>query len=197
VHDVVPVIAEPGQALHRLPCLGRVVGQQLVGHYLMHGHMQPLADGLAVENHVVITLQRVCELRVPRLDQQRALILAARVQQFEVESLVGPVCRGKRPGPPVAGLRLAEPAVPDNSFLHQAVGDEGVSRLPERPGVGVPGQLSRVLRAAKQLGHPVTDPGGFGGGQPGDAWVALCLSPDHQSEAAGPVGEVVDTHDQA
>jgi hypothetical protein len=87
--------------------------------------------------------------------------------------------------------------VPDDPFLHQVAGDEGEGRLPERPGVGVRGQLSRVLRAAEQVGHPVTDPGDFGGGQPGDGWVALCLSPDHQGEAAGPVGEAVDTHDQA
>jgi hypothetical protein len=30
VHDVVPVIAEPGKALNHLPCLRRVAGQQLV-----------------------------------------------------------------------------------------------------------------------------------------------------------------------
>jgi hypothetical protein len=71
--------------------------QQLVRHHLVHCYMQPRVNGLAVEHHVVITLQRIRKLAMPRLNQQRALILLAPVQQFEVESLVGPVCRGNRP----------------------------------------------------------------------------------------------------
>jgi len=56
--------------------------------------MQPRVNRLAAEHHVVITLQRIRKLPVPRLNQHRALILLAPVQQFEVESPVGPVCRG-------------------------------------------------------------------------------------------------------
>ncbi|MGO9080213.1 MAG: hypothetical protein ACLQDY_14400, partial [Streptosporangiaceae bacterium] len=62
-------------------------------------------------NHVVITAQRVCELRVPRLDQQRALILVSRVQQFEVESLAGPVLAAPSHRPRRGGrLRLVAAA---------------------------------------------------------------------------------------
>ena len=60
MHDVVPVIAEPGQALNGLPCLGWVVGQQLVSHHLVHGQMQPRVDRLAAGNHVVIANAHSC-----------------------------------------------------------------------------------------------------------------------------------------
>jgi hypothetical protein len=73
--------------------------------------MQPRVNRLAAEHHVVITLQRIRKLPVPRLNQHRALILLAPVQQFEVESPVGPMRSGKRPRPPVTGLRLVEPAI--------------------------------------------------------------------------------------
>jgi hypothetical protein len=60
----------------------------------VHGHVQPRVDGLAIDDHVVLTVQRVRELQVQRLDQHRAVVLVARIQQLEVESLVGPVRRG-------------------------------------------------------------------------------------------------------
>lgn len=70
VHDGVPVVAEPGKALNRLPRLGRILGQQLIRHYLVHGHVQPRVDGLAIDDHVLPVLERACELRVPCFDQQ-------------------------------------------------------------------------------------------------------------------------------
>ena len=73
--------------------------------------MQPRVDGLAVDDHVFLTVQRVGEFWVQCLDQHGALVLVARFQQLKVESLVGPVRTGKRPRPPVAGLRLVEPAI--------------------------------------------------------------------------------------
>src|SRR5262249_2594906 len=57
------------------------------------------------------TLQGVCELRMERLNEQRALVLIAWVQQLEVEFLVNPVRRGNRPRQPVARVWLVEPAV--------------------------------------------------------------------------------------
>jgi len=101
----------PGETLNRLPCLGRIVGQQLVRHHLVHCHVQPRVDGLAVDDHVFLTVQGVRELQVQRLDQNCALVLVARIKQLEVESSVDPVRTGKRPRPPVTGLRLVEPAI--------------------------------------------------------------------------------------
>ena len=46
-----------------------------------------------------------------RLDQERALVVVAWVQQLEIESLVDPVRRGDRPRAPVSGAGLIEPAV--------------------------------------------------------------------------------------
>src|SRR5262249_17740390 len=110
VHDVVPVITAPGEPLNRLPGLGRVIGQQLVRHHLVHRHVQPRVDGLAIDDHVVFTLEGISELRVERLKEQRALVRIARVQQLQIEFLVNPVRRGNHPRPPVARLRLIEPA---------------------------------------------------------------------------------------
>jgi hypothetical protein len=111
VHDVVPVIAQPVQALNRVPCPGRVVGQQLVRHDLVHCYVQPRVDGLAIDDHIFIAAQRVCEFRMLRLDQERALVLVAWVQQLEIESLIDPVRRGDRPRAPVSGVGLVELAV--------------------------------------------------------------------------------------
>src|SRR6202011_250716 len=50
-------------------------------------------------------------LKVLRFEQKRALVLVVRIQPFQVEAPIGTVSRRHRPGPPVAGERLVEPAV--------------------------------------------------------------------------------------
>jgi len=49
VHDVVPVVAQGAEPLNRLPRLGRVVGQQLVGDNLVQRDAQPRAERLTAE----------------------------------------------------------------------------------------------------------------------------------------------------
>jgi len=62
--------------------------------------MQPRIDGLTIDDHAFIATERVCELRMLRLDQEPALVLVAWVQQLEIQSLVdlrvfGSVARGE------------------------------------------------------------------------------------------------------
>jgi hypothetical protein len=80
VHDVVPVIAKAGQPLNGLPCLGRVVGQQLGRGNLVHGDVQPGAERLTAGDHLLIAAQRLFEFGVLRLDQEREFALLQGVQ---------------------------------------------------------------------------------------------------------------------
>ena len=107
-----PVVAEPGESLDRLPRLGRVVGQQLVRDHLMERDVQPGVHRLAVGTRpLLVALERLLHLQVLRFEQERALVLVVRIQPFQVEALIGTVSRRHRPGLPVAGERLVEPAV--------------------------------------------------------------------------------------
>jgi len=112
VRDVVPVIAEACQPLNRLPCLGWVVSQQLIRDDLVHRDVQPRAERLAVGSHLLIALKRIFEFCVLRLEQEGEFVLVVRIQQFEVESLVGAVPCGYRPRSPTGTVRVAEPAFP-------------------------------------------------------------------------------------
>ena len=89
MHDIVPVIAEASEPLNRLPCLGRVAGQQLVRDDLVHRYVQPRAERLTAGDYLFVAPERISELCVLRLDQERQFVLVVRIQQFEVESLVG------------------------------------------------------------------------------------------------------------
>ncbi len=80
VHDVVPVVAEGGEPLHRLPCPGRVIGQQLARDNLVHRDVQPRAERLTVDDHLFIAAERVFEFCVLRLDQEREFVLVCRIQ---------------------------------------------------------------------------------------------------------------------
>jgi hypothetical protein len=58
-----PVVAEDAEPLHRLPCLGRVIGQQLVRDNLVHRDVQPRAERLTVDGHLFIAaggLRNLC-----------------------------------------------------------------------------------------------------------------------------------------
>jgi hypothetical protein len=91
VRDVVPVVAKADEPLNRLPRRGRVIGQQLVRDGLGHRYVQPRAERLAVDGHVLVAVERVFEFCVLRLDEEREFVLVVRIQQFEVEPLVGAV----------------------------------------------------------------------------------------------------------
>src|SRR5229473_1168534 len=79
VHHVVPVVAEPGQPLDRLPRLRRVVGQQLVRDYLVNRDVQRGVHRLAVgTRYLLVVLECLLHLQVLRLEQERALVLVVR-----------------------------------------------------------------------------------------------------------------------
>jgi len=59
----------------------------------------------------LLTVGRVCELQVPRLDQHHALVLVAGIQQLKVQVVVGPVRRGSAQDRRSPELRLVEPAI--------------------------------------------------------------------------------------
>ena len=100
--------------------------------------MQPRVNGLAIDDHVFVAAQRGCEFRMLRLDQERALVLVAWVQQLQIESLVDPVRPGDRPRAPVSGAGLVEPAVRRLVPVH--------SRL-------IPGPCGQPVRSAAARGR--------------------------------------------
>jgi hypothetical protein len=75
----VPVVAEPGQPPSRLPCPGRVIGQQLVGDDLVHRGVQPRAERLTVGDHLFTAAE--CVFGVLRLDQERQFVLVGGIQK--------------------------------------------------------------------------------------------------------------------
>lgn len=52
-----PVIAERGKPMHCLPSLRRVAGQKLIRDDLVHRDVQPGAERLAADDHLVITAE--------------------------------------------------------------------------------------------------------------------------------------------
>jgi hypothetical protein len=109
VHHVVPVVAEPGQPLNCLPRLGRVVGRQLVRDHSVQRDVQPRVHRLAAGgSDLFMPLERPCHLEVLCLEQEPALVLVVRIQQLQVEPLIGPMPSGYCPRPPVARERLVD-----------------------------------------------------------------------------------------
>jgi hypothetical protein len=68
----VPVIAEAGQPLNRLPCLGRVLSQQLIGDNLVQRYVQPRAERLAAHRYLFTGPERIVEFCVLGLDEKLA-----------------------------------------------------------------------------------------------------------------------------
>jgi Protein of unknown function (DUF3018) len=105
----------------------------------VHRHVQPRAERLTLDDHLLAAPQRGGELGVPRLDQQRHLILIRRIQQFELEATVAAVPGGHRSCSPIACGRLVE------ATLRRVSGTRGwVTARPQSE----PARLARTSRRA-------------------------------------------------
>lgn len=69
-----------------LPSLRRVAGQKLIRDDLVHQDVQPGAERLAADHHLVITAERMGQFGVYRLNREGELGLVREAQQFPVQS---------------------------------------------------------------------------------------------------------------
>jgi hypothetical protein len=86
VQDLVPVIAQPAQALRRRPHLWRIPADQLTGDDLVERHVQARVDLLAA-NHRGLATVRDCrvELRVGRADQQGTIVRVGGIEELDLD----------------------------------------------------------------------------------------------------------------
>ena len=72
--------------MHCLPSLRRVADQKLIRDDLVHRDVQPGAERLAADDHLVITAERMSQFGVYRLNREGELGLVREAQQFQVQS---------------------------------------------------------------------------------------------------------------
>jgi len=87
VKDLVALVAGRQQASGRLPGLGRVILPELLRNDLVQSDVKPRVDLVGADDgDLFVCFERLCELRMLRLDEQVAFVAILRIEQGEVES---------------------------------------------------------------------------------------------------------------